>query len=270
MPELPEVETSCNGIRPFCINSVITNIIVRQPKLRWPVDPLLSEKLKGLTIAKVERRGKYILLKINDYSLMLHLGMSGNLRVLNKLNDAAKHDHVDICLSNGKVIRYNDPRRFGCIILNQQGSEHPLLVKLGVEPLADDFSTDYLYSICRLRQVAIKVLIMNSQVVVGVGNIYAQEALFRAGISPQRKANKISKNKINRLVDEVKIVLLEAIAAGGSSLKDFISAEGKPGYFQQTLKVYGRGKEKCISCNTHLKQVTLGQRTTVYCPKCQK
>ncbi len=270
MPELPEVETSCSGIRPFCVDYTITNIIVRQPKLRWPVDPLVSSKLSGMVINKVERRGKYILLGISDFLLMIHLGMSGSLRVLDKTTEPGKHDHIDICLSNSKIIRYNDPRRFGCVILNQQGFQHPLLAKLGVEPLTEDFNWDYLYSLCRTRKIAIKALIMNSHIVVGVGNIYAQEALFRAGIKPQKMANKLSKINAKRLVEEIKLVLVEAIAAGGSSLKDFTSAEGKPGYFQQTLKVYGRGKALCMCCNTQLKQMLIGQRATVYCPKCQK
>lgn len=270
MPELPEVETSCRGIEPFCLNTNIDSIIVRQPKLRWPVDQQLSSLLSGSKIKAVKRRGKYILLDTGPNELMIHLGMSGSLRVVEPSVAAGKHDHVDICLSNGKVIRYNDPRRFGCFVLNSEGEQHKLLAKLGVEPLTEAFNTGYLYPICRQRKASIKSLIMNSQVVVGVGNIYAQEALFMAKIHPNRAANKISQKRINELIKAIKIILARAIEAGGSSLKDFTSADGKPGYFQQTLAVYGRFGEACNICNKPLKQSQIGQRTTVYCSSCQK
>ena len=270
MPELPEVETSRRGIEPFCLNVQIEKIVVRQPKLRWPVDPELSLKLSGQKITAVKRRGKYILLQIGENDLMIHLGMSGSLRVVECSTEATKHDHIDIVLSNGKAIRYNDPRRFGCFVLNVEGKRHKLLAKLGIEPLTEDFDCEYLYSICRQRKVAIKSLIMNSQVVVGVGNIYAQEALFMAKIHPNRASNNISEQRIGHLVKAIKSILLEAIKAGGSSLKDFTSAEGKPGYFQQALKVYGRGSEPCLICSSRLKQSTIAQRTTVYCCHCQR
>lgn len=270
MPELPEVETSCRGIEPHCINQRITRIEVRQPKLRWPVDPQLSSTLANQEIIAVDRRGKYILMQVGGVTLMIHLGMSGSLRVLNQDKVAGKHDHIDVHLSNGKIIRYNDPRRFGSFILNREGADHPLLANLGVEPLGEMFTSDYLYSIGRQRKVPIKSLIMNSQVVVGVGNIYSQESLFHAGIHPRRPANKIAKSRMVNLVGAIKKILEEAIKAGGSSLKDFTSAEGKPGYFQHTHQVYGRGGEPCRICLSALKQSIIGQRTTVYCGHCQR
>ena len=270
MPELPEVETSCRGIEPFCVGAKINSVKVRQHKLRWPVAPDIEQQLKGKTIESIERRGKYMLLNVGSKSLMIHLGMSGSLRVLQAPIKPGKHDHIDIVLNNGKSIRYNDPRRFGSFIINTQNLEHPLLAKLGVEPLTSDFDCDYLFQICKQRSVAIKTLIMNSQVVVGVGNIYAQEALFLAGINPKRAANKVSKPRIEKLVESIKRVLNEAIKAGGSSLKDFTAADGKPGYFQHAHKVYGRGGEPCVNCDKALTQATIGQRTTTYCTNCQK
>jgi formamidopyrimidine-DNA glycosylase len=270
VPELPEVETSCRGISPYCLNHNIVSINVRQPKLRWPVDPKLSVKLEGQKIAAVRRRGKYIIIETCVGDLMIHLGMSGSLRVVDPSFPVSKHDHIDICLSNNKIIRYNDPRRFGSVIHNIEGEQHKLLVKLGVEPLTEAFDLEYLYSFCCKRKTSIKALIMNSQVVVGVGNIYAQEALFQVGIHPNRNANNISRRRVGLLVDAIKDILVKAIRAGGSSLKDFTAADGKPGYFQQTLEVYGRAGKNCNLCKQPLKQTVIGQRTTVYCSKCQK
>ncbi len=270
MPELPEVETSCRGIEPHCLNSKIKKIIVRQPKLRWPVDSDISKKTRARVILAVERRGKYLMLQLKNACVMIHLGMSGSLRVVPESFAVGKHDHLDIVLFNGKVIRFNDPRRFGSVIYNTEGLAHPLLVRLGPEPLSDAFNADYLYAITKKRATSIKALIMNSHVVVGVGNIYAQEALFSAGIRPQKVSNRVSRAKIILLVDEIKQVLNQAILAGGSSLKDFTTADGKPGYFQQSLKVYGRGGQPCIQCDNQLKQKVITQRTTVYCEHCQK
>jgi len=268
MPELPEVETTCRGIAPFAEGQTIKQIIIRQAKLRWPVDKLLDEKLAGQKITSIHRRAKYLLLDTNIGSLMIHLGMSGSLRIIEQL-PLKKHDHVDICLSNGKTIRFNDPRRFGSIILNQQGEQHSLLAKLGVEPLEDEFSASYLHHKAVGRNTAIKSFIMDNHVVVGVGNIYAQESLFLCGIHPKRAAGKISLARIETLVQTIKQVLDQAIKAGGSSLKDFTGADGKPGYFQQSLNVYGRANERCVKCQAKLKQITIGQRTSVYCPQCQ-
>jgi len=270
MPELPEVETSCRGISPHCLNHTIISIDVRQPKLRWPVEPELSVKLEQQEITAVKRRGKYIIIETSKGSLMIHLGMSGSLRVVEPSYPLSKHDHIDICLSNDKIIRYNDPRRFGCFVLNTEGEQHKLLAKLGVEPLSELFDTHYLYEICSKRKTPIKAIIMNSRIVVGVGNIYAQEALFKARIYPNRSANNISKKRIELLVEAIKITLAKAIKAGGTSLKDFTAADGKPGYFQQTLEVYGRAGDNCNICQKQLKQSVINQRTTVYCSNCQK
>lgn len=274
MPELPEVETTCRGIAPFSEGQIIKNIIIRQPKLRWPVDPKLNELLSAQKIIKVSRRAKYLLLETKIGSLMIHLGMSGSLRIIDEQQvpkePIKKHDHVDICLSNGKTIRFNDPRRFGSILFNQQSSEHPLLIKLGPEPLTNKFNGHYLHAKAVGRKAPIKSFIMNNHIVVGVGNIYAQESLFITGIHPNRAANKISLARMTMLVNTIKIVLNKAIEAGGSSLKDFTGADGKPGYFQQTLTVYGRQGELCVQCETNLKHCTIGQRATVYCPLCQR
>ncbi|MBV1910975.1 MAG: bifunctional DNA-formamidopyrimidine glycosylase/DNA-(apurinic or apyrimidinic site) lyase [Kangiellaceae bacterium] len=268
MPELPEVETTKNGISPYALGRTIIDIVVRESKLRWPVEPSLKQQLVGREISQISRRAKYLLLETDVGDLMIHLGMSGSLRVIST-EPVKKHDHVDICLDNGKTIRFNDPRRFGSIILNKQGNHHQLLEKLGVEPLSDEFDSDYLYHYAHNRKVAIKTFIMNNHIVVGVGNIYAQESLFLAGINPKRLASNISQARIELLVSTIKQVLLDAIQAGGSSLKDFTGADGKPGYFQQTLNVYGRHNELCTRCEKKLKQITLGQRTTVYCVQCQ-
>lgn len=269
MPELPEVETTCRGIAPFAKGQIIDEIIVRQSKLRWPVDKSLNHKLAGQKITNISRRAKYLLLETEQGSLMIHLGMSGSLSVVEN-RPLKKHDHLDICLNNGKTIRFNDPRRFGSVILNQQGLEHSLLIKLGIEPLSDDFNAVYLHQKASTRKVAIKSFIMNNHVVVGVGNIYAQESLFLSGIHPNRAACKISFTRIEKLVTTIKQVLERAIEAGGSSLKDFTGADGKPGYFQQTLNVYGRHDQNCIACDSPLKQANIGQRTTIYCPQCQR
>ncbi|WP_196138825.1 bifunctional DNA-formamidopyrimidine glycosylase/DNA-(apurinic or apyrimidinic site) lyase [Aliikangiella sp. G2MR2-5] len=270
MPELPEVETSRRGIEPYCLGKKITGVTVRESRLRWPVDKAISQKVTSQTISQVARRGKYLLLKAESWIIMIHLGMSGSLRIVSQDEVAGKHDHVDIQLCSGKCLRFNDPRRFGSILLTKVNEEHSLLAKLGVEPLSKEFNLDYLWQICQKRSAPIKSVIMNGQVVVGVGNIYAQESLFRVGITPSRAANKISKKRLASLVDEIKLVLTEAIEAGGSSLKDFTKADGKPGYFQHTFKVYGKAGEQCPVCSTPLKHTVIAQRATVYCAKCQK
>lgn len=270
MPELPEVEISRQGIQPFCLNKKIVDIVVRDGRLRWPVDKTIGKIFAGQKITQLTRRGKYILLHSAPASLMIHLGMSGSLKIVNAKTQINKHDHLDIMLSNKKIIRYNDPRRFGSVICNQQGYSHPLLVNLGVEPLSEDFNADYLYAACRTKTIAIKALIMQSKIVVGVGNIYAQESLFLAGIHPAKASNKISKKPIEVLVEKIKQVLAKAIEAGGSSLKDFTAADGKPGYFQHAHQVYGRRDQPCYQCNQPLRQMVIAQRSSVYCGKCQK
>lgn len=270
MPELPEVETSCRGIEPHCVDQLIEKVTVRQRKLRWPIVADFEKQLTNQVVAKVSRRGKYLLLRVNGADLMIHLGMSGSLRIVDKKTAPDKHDHVDIQFANGKLLRFNDPRRFGSFIINRQGLAHELLCKLGPEPLSEDFSADYLYQVAKARKAAIKAVIMNSHVVVGVGNIYAQEALFKAAIHPNRAANKISKARIAELVDAIKIILQAAIKAGGSTLKDFTKSDGKPGYFQHSHSVYGRQDEPCLNCSRPLKHMQLAQRSTVYCGYCQR
>ena len=268
MPELPEVETTKNGIAPHATGYSIEKVIVRQPKLRWPIEKSQLNTLKGQKILRCSRRGKYLQLETEKGNILIHLGMSGSLRIIEQ-ESPEKHDHVDIVLSNGKTIRYNDPRRFGCVLVNKDGIEHPLLMKLGVEPLSEDFDDDFLFRNSRKRSIPIKAFIMNGHIVVGVGNIYAQEALFTSGIDPNRSASKVSKKRYATLTKNIRQVLRDAIKAGGSSLKDFTGADGKPGYFQQTLNVYGRKDEPCVVCERKLKQITIGQRSTVFCSVCQ-
>ena len=270
MPELPEVETSRRGIEPYCLGQKIVQVIIRQQKLRWPIEANLSTLLSGKVVNAVTRRGKYLLLEFVNDALMIHLGMSGSLKILRKSEPAGKHDHVDVVFGNGCILRYNDPRRFGSFIYNTESTKHSLLAKLGPEPLTSEFDKNYLYSVCQSRKAPIKSVIMNSHVVVGVGNIYAQESLFLAGIHPNRSANKISMARIAVLAETIKKVLEIAIQAGGSSLKDFTSAQGKPGYFQHEFKVYGRAGESCVTCKRPLKHLALGQRTTTYCGFCQR
>ncbi|MDO6685735.1 MULTISPECIES: bifunctional DNA-formamidopyrimidine glycosylase/DNA-(apurinic or apyrimidinic site) lyase [unclassified Agarivorans] len=270
MPELPEVETSRRGIAPHIEQQVISEIIVRQAKLRWPV-PELIQCCVGLKVLAVTRRAKYLLIETEAGHIIIHLGMSGSLRIVDSGLAAEKHDHVDIVLASGKALRLNDPRRFGCVLFSQLPIEqHNLLVNLGPEPLTDEFTFEHLAAHAAKRSVAVKQFIMDNKVVVGVGNIYANEALFRTGIHPKRAANKVSKVRLELLTDNIKQVLAEAIEQGGTSLKDFTNADGKPGYFKQTLAVYGREGEACDSCGELIKALRIGQRNTFYCPHCQR
>lgn len=270
MPELPEVETTRRGIEPHIEGQQVVRLVVRQPKLRWPVPDNLAELMQGQVIQHVERRGKYLLLRISSGAVMIHLGMSGSLYLVPADQPAAYHDHVDIVLASGLALRLTDPRRFGSVLWQPEGESHPLLSKLGPEPLSEGFNVEYLWQCCQGRKGAIKQLIMDSHIVVGVGNIYANEALFGAGIHPKRAAGRISKQRLSRFVEEIKQVLAKAIEQGGTTLKDFVGGDGKPGYFKQELQVYGRGGEKCVNCNAELKEIRLGQRSTVYCPECQR
>lgn len=270
MPELPEVETTRRGIEPHIKGQRIAECYVRQPSLRWPVPVSALDAIKGEPIERVERRGKYLQLVTPVGVVLVHLGMSGSLRVLTEPLAAGKHDHVDICMENGAILRLNDPRRFGSVLWDDLTKLHPLLADLGPEPLSDDFSGDYLYRSAAKRRVAIKQHIMNSQVVVGVGNIYANEALFRAGIDPRRQAGRISHERMTSLVAEIKQVLAAAIEQGGTTLRDFVNSEGKPGYFKQSLNVYGRGGQPCVTCGTALSEIRQGQRATVFCADCQR
>jgi formamidopyrimidine-DNA glycosylase len=270
MPELPEVETSRRGIEPHILNKKVKQVIIRQKQLRWPITPTLKNQLINQHILSVKRRGKYILLGSPTGTVIIHLGMSGSLRILNKSDSAEKHDHFDIVFNNNKVLRLRDPRRFGCVLWTRQDPlKHKLLKNLGPEPLSDDFTAEYLHAISRSRKVSIKTFLMNSHVVVGVGNIYANESLFSAGINPKRTASKVSLKRYQTLVPAIKKILQQSIEQGGTTLKDFINEEGKPGYFQQILAVYGRTNEPCIQCGESVKQFTQSQRSTFYCSHCQ-
>lgn len=271
MPELPEVETTRRGIAPHVEGQRVTTVTIRQRQLRWPVTAGLEAALGGQEILSVERRAKYLLLHTEAGVLLIHLGMSGSLRVVGSGDALRKHDHADIAFAGGQVLRFHDPRRFGCLLwLQQPLAVHPLLAELGPEPLSAAFTADYLHARSRKRSVPIKSFIMDGHVVVGVGNIYANEALFAAGIAPDRKAGGLSRARYGRLVEEIKQVLGRAIEAGGTTLRDFVGGTGEPGYFKQALAVYGRGGAPCLRCRSRLREFRLGQRSTVYCPRCQR
>ena len=271
MPELPEVETTKRGIEPFLKNATVSNIIVRNPNLRWKVDPELAVILKNQKVKGICRRAKYLLLAFDKGTLILHLGMSGSLRVVTKNIAVEKHDHIDICLDNEKIIRFRDPRRFGSVLWTEGAIEnHRLLNRLGPEPLEENFHGDYLFASTRGRKRAIKQHIMDNHIVVGVGNIYASESLFKAGIHPGASCNQLSKQSLVRLSNEIKNILQAAIEQGGTTLKDFSNVEGQPGYFAQKLYVYGRKNEPCLICTTKIEQITQGQRSSYFCAKCQK
>ncbi|MEE9492118.1 MAG: bifunctional DNA-formamidopyrimidine glycosylase/DNA-(apurinic or apyrimidinic site) lyase [Gammaproteobacteria bacterium] len=271
MPELPEVETTRRGIEPHIINQTITHITVRERRLRWPVTPRFEQRLAGAIIQTISRRGKYLICQTSQGYILIHLGMSGSLRIILDNASAEKHDHIDIRLDTGAVVRYSDPRRFGTVQwIKNQPEKHPLLATLGPEPLSSDFNTHYLHSLSRNRKIAIKSLIMNSRVVTGVGNIYASESLFLAGIHPARAAGRISQKRYQSLVAAIKQTLEKAIAEGGTTLRDFVNADGKPGYFQQSLQVYDRAGQACLNCGQAIKLMTTGQRSTFYCGHCQR
>ena len=270
MPELPEVETTRRGIAPYIVGETVSRIVVRETRLRWTVAEDIGKPILGQTVFLVDRRAKYLFLCTSLGRLMLHLGMSGSLRILSRWINPEKHDHVDIEFLNGTVLRYRDPRRFGSIFWLAGEDSHPLVNDLGPEPLSDDFSSNYLYDKSRGRRISVKALIMSSRVVVGVGNIYANEALFRAGIRPDRFAMRVSSKRYARLVEEIKYVLLEAIEAGGTTLKDFVRQNGSPGYFRSRLDVYGRKNLPCVNCGLILKEIRQVGRSTIFCTKCQR
>ncbi len=270
MPELPEVETSRRGIAPHLENQTITRIIVRNPKLRWPISPRLKQWLEDKEIKHVGRRAKYLLIQVAGGELIIHLGMSGSVRIVDANQEPAKHDHVDLVLDSGQCLRFTDPRRFGCWLWSEQKTAQELLQNLGPEPLSEDFNEDYFWHKIRTRKAPIKQVIMDNKVVVGVGNIYAAESLFLSGIHPKRSANKVSKERIKKLTSTIKQVLSRAITQGGTTLKDFIQSDGKPGYFKQELHVYGRAGLACLLCGTEIKNLVIGQRASCYCPACQK
>ncbi|MDX1756907.1 MAG: bifunctional DNA-formamidopyrimidine glycosylase/DNA-(apurinic or apyrimidinic site) lyase [Marinobacter sp.] len=270
MPELPEVETTRQGIAPHCQDQTVERVIVRNPRLRWPVPEDLPQRLAGQRILAVERRAKYLLIRVASGAVIVHLGMSGSLRVITDDSSPQTHDHVEVQLSSGARLRYNDPRRFGCWLWADDPGQHPLLARLGPEPLAPEFNGPYLHRLSRQRRTPIKSFLMDNQVVVGVGNIYANEALFKAGIHPQRQAGRISLDRYHRLAEAVRETLSAAILMGGTTLRDFVNSEGKPGYFAQSLLVYGHGHTPCSQCGKPLKEIRMNQRTTVYCSRCQR
>lgn len=270
MPELPEVETVRRGLEPFIEGATIQEVIIRQTQLRWPISSQIVKKLKQQKIREVSRRGKYLLIQVTQGTLIIHLGMSGSLRILSDNASIARHDHVDIVFSDQKLLRYNDPRRFGAILWTEDDpAQHPLLKALGPEPLEEQFTGAYLKQASLNRMVAIKPFIMNSKIVTGIGNIYATEALFLAKIHPAMKTGLITKSQCDQLVDAIKHILQSAIFQGGTTLKDFVNSEGKPGYFSQKLHAYGRAGLPCTCCGGLLQTMQLGQRSTVFCGNCQ-
>src|SRR5437868_1613537 len=270
MPGHPEVETTRRGIEPSVAARIIDSVVVREPRLRWRVPSELPAAAAGQRVRELRRRAKYLLFDLERGTMILHLGMSGSLRVLLATTAPVLHDHVDIVLDSAICLRFNDPRRFGSLLWTTEDPlTHPLLKSLAPEPLSDEFNADYLVRAARGRSVAIKQLIMNSQLVVGVGNIYASEALFRAGIRPRRSASRVTKAEFAALVQAIRQVLREAIRSGGTTLRDYVNPEGMPGYFRQKLFVYERTGEPCRICKTAIRQIVQGQRSTYFCPQCQ-
>jgi len=281
MPELPEVETTRRGLAPHVEGRRVKAVTLRRADLRWPIPDEITRQLPGQRINAVRRRAKYLLFDTAAGSALLHLGMSGSLRVLPASTPLREHDHVDIVLHGGarvgdgdgaaaRVLRFNDPRRFGCLLWQAPGETHPLLRGLGPEPLSEDFDGDYLFARSRGRRAPVKAFLMDQRVVVGVGNIYAAEALFGAGVSPLREAGRVSRERYRLLAEEIKRVLLHAITRGGTTLRDFLAPDGAPGYFEHELSAYGRGGEPCPRCGRPLKQAWLAQRATVWCGHCQR
>ncbi len=275
MPELPEVETTRCGIAPHLVHQTITKVIIRNYKLRWPIPGNLPQLLTGLTIQAVSRRAKFLLLDCEVGTLILHLGMSGSLRILLTKSEYGiqlpqKHDHFDLIAGEQTLLRLHDPRRFGAVLWHSGNiSQHPFFLNLGPEPLTDDFNAQQLYEKTRRSRVSIKQTLMNSHIVVGIGNIYANEALFLARINPKVAAERIGIERYHNLVQAIKKTLQQAIEAGGSSLRDFVNCDGNPGYFQQHYFVYGRGGECCKQCNGTIKHIKQSQRSSYYCPNCQ-
>ncbi|HYF34546.1 MAG TPA: bifunctional DNA-formamidopyrimidine glycosylase/DNA-(apurinic or apyrimidinic site) lyase [Prosthecobacter sp.] len=270
MPELPEVETTLRGVSPHLIGRKIKEMIVRDRRLRWPVSGNLHD-LEGCRVESGRRRGKYLLFKTRAGTLMIHLGMSGALRITDPATPWRKHDHVALTLDSGKQLRFHDPRRFGVVFLVAGDvAEHPLLASLGPEPLEEEFSAEHLKAVCKGRAAPIKAVIMDSRMVVGVGNIYACEALFMAGIHPQAAAGKVTGPRLAKLAQAIREVLLASIEMGGTTLRDFLNEKGEPGYFAQALRVYDREGEPCRVCGATIKRIVMSNRSTFFCPKCQK
>jgi formamidopyrimidine-DNA glycosylase len=269
MPELPEVETSRRGIEPYIVDQTIASVQVRERRLRWPVSRDVDQRLPGATITSVERRAKYLLINTTGGTAILHLGMSGSVFIVDRDMPAGIHDHVDIDLESGHALRLRDPRRFGSLHWSDDVGNHWLLKNLGPEPLGDDFDGHYLWDTSRGRRVAVKQFIMNANIVVGVGNIYASESLFLAGINPKRAAGRIALPRYEVLADAIRTVLQKSIQAGGTTLRDFYGGDGEPGYFRQELQVYDRADDPCRRCARPVTAIVQGQRATYYCKDCQ-
>ena len=273
MPELPEVETTLRGITPYLLEHTINNVVIRESRLRWPVSRELFT-LKNKSVSALHRRAKYLIISLagtHTEHIIIHLGMSGSLRIVDQHSELKKHDHIDFNISSGRVLRYHDPRRFGAVLWTDAPSEqHALLRSLGPEPLSDEFTGTHLFNASRKRKVAVKNLIMDGHVVVGVGNIYASEALFLAGVRPGKAAGRVTAKQFDAIASAVKKVLAHSIKQGGTTLRDFVNSDGQPGYFQQTLNVYGRAGELCHVCGRIIKSKVIGQRSTFYCSYCQK
>jgi formamidopyrimidine-DNA glycosylase len=270
MPELPEVETTLRGIRPWLTGKRIKAVVVRSRKLRWPIPRKLSTLLPGQRIESLERRAKYLLLHVETGTVIMHLGMSGSMRIARPTDPPGRHDHFELVLPGRRCLRFRDPRRFGCILWTAgPPEEHSLLERLGPEPLGPQFSGDYLHAVSRGRRVAVKSLLMNNRIVVGVGNIYASESLYASGIHPHRAAGRISRRRYEELAKAVRHILTRAIRAGGTTLRDFRSADGSSGHFRLSLCVYDRADQPCGRCGSPIRRTITGQRATYYCPRCQ-
>lgn len=271
MPELPEVETTRRGLAPHLTGQTILRLTVRDHRLRWPVDARLPQTLAGQRVESVERRAKYLLLRLTHGTVLWHLGMSGSLRIVPRDLPPDAHDHIDLLLSSGHSVRFNDPRRFGSVLyVTGDPQTHPLLAKLAPEPFDKAFDAQYLWRVSRRRKVSVKQLIMNGRVVTGVGNIYASEVLFQSGIRPRRQGRSLTRAEAGRLVAAIRKVLNQAIRVGGTTLRDYVDPDGNPGYFRQKLFVYERADEPCRICGNLIRSLTQGQRSTYYCPTCQR
>ena len=271
MPELPEVETTRRELAPRLIGQRISRVLIREPRLRWPIPPELAERLEGHRITGLGRRAKYLLASTRDGTALIHLGMAGSLRIVAADEPPGRHDHVDWRLEGGQCLRYRDPRRFGAMLWWEgPPAGHPLLSRLGPEPFSDAFHGEWLYERSRGRRAAVKSFLMDGRIVAGMGNIYANEALFEAAIHPQRPAGRISRARYERLAAVIRGILARSIGAGGTSFRDYVRTDGEPGRYQARLMVYDRAGEPCLRCGAALRGSVVGQRSTVWCPRCQR